>query len=719
MLMLFLYVSVFILNIALGSLILNRSYKASYSRYFFVVCSGLALWVMSIYLTESRSVSLGVNRVFNSLSYASALAAMVHVVLFSFSFPKRMLSARASNIIIITGLFSSAFAATGLVSGRVSSVDGGLEFSNGPMLPVYGVVLLALLIISVARMVRTYVVSAKDVREKNQIRLMLFGFVTTAALGLVTNVLLPLVTHNYASAKASPALALAFIGFFAYAILKYKLFDLRPVVARSIAYILSITTLVITYALVTLLVARFLFSSGIKSNISLRQELYFIFLAAGGAVLFQPIKIFFDDVSQKIFYRDAYSEKDIINELNRISSMEPTSKKLLERVAILLSDKIGVECAFLIIDQRDELKNDRVGARLPVSNSLLKILSSLDEDDTLIDYRFDPDDRVKHVMDAASVSVAMRIITGQEPNQNVYLLLGPKKSGNNYSRQDISFFESAKGTISIGIKNAYHFEVIQLFNITLTEKIDRATRELKRSNAKLKALDEAKDEFISMASHQLRTPLTSIKGYLSMVLEGDAGAVPEAQKSMLTTAYTSAQRMVYLIADLLNVSRLQTGKFVIEPTDVDLRTVIASELDQLRETIAAKGLMVEYASPADFPIVPLDETKIRQVVMNFIDNALYYTPSGGVVRVELADKPKSIEFLVVDNGIGVPKADQHKLFAKFYRAGNAQRARPDGTGLGLFMAQKVIVASGGAIIFKSSEGKGSTFGFTFPKKKDI
>jgi signal transduction histidine kinase len=253
-------------------------------------------------------------------------------------------------------------------------------------------------------------------------------------------------------------------------------------------------------------------------------------------------------------------------------------------------------------------------------------------------------------------------------------------------------------------------------NKLLNAEIQRVARELKRSNEKLKALDEAKDEFISMASHQLRTPLTSIKGYLSMVLEGDVGDVPPQQKDMLNTAYTSAQRMVYLIADLLNVSRLQTGKFVIEPTECYLPDVVSEELAQLKEAIAAKNITVLFKKPSKFPTMKLDETKIRQVIMNFTDNALYYTPSGGEVTVALAEKPRSVEFTVTDNGMGVPKAEQHKLFGKFFRAGNARKARPDGTGLGLFMAKKVIIASGGAILFKSKEGKGSTFGFTFPKK---
>ncbi|HWT55837.1 MAG TPA: HAMP domain-containing sensor histidine kinase [Candidatus Microsaccharimonas sp.] len=258
---------------------------------------------------------------------------------------------------------------------------------------------------------------------------------------------------------------------------------------------------------------------------------------------------------------------------------------------------------------------------------------------------------------------------------------------------------------------------IALDNRLLFEENRRIVLQLQRSNIKLKALDETKDDFISMASHQLRTPLTSIKGYLSMVLEGDAGEINETQRKMLGQAFTSSQRMVYLIADLLNVSRLKTGKFIIESASTDLSQMIDEEMAQLTEAAASRGLTLTFKKPATFPKLMLDETKTRQVIMNFIDNAIYYTPKDGHIKVELKDTGPTIEFRVVDDGMGVPKAEQHHLFTKFYRAGNARKARPDGTGLGLFMAKKVVTAQGGAIIFESKESKGSTFGFTFSKAK--
>lgn len=298
------------------------------------------------------------------------------------------------------------------------------------------------------------------------------------------------------------------------------------------------------------------------------------------------------------------------------------------------------------------------------------------------------------------------------------LLMGNPKSGGRYYANDQKMIETAVDSIAIAVQNALRFEEISQFNVTLQKKIENATQQLQKSNEKLQKLDEAKDEFISMASHQLRTPLTSVKGYISMLLEGDAGKLNATQKRFLDQAFLSSQRMVYLIADLLNASRLQTGKFVIETAPTYLPDVVESEISQLYGTAKAREVSLSYNKPDTFPTITLDETKIRQVIMNFADNAIYYTPKGGHITVALKQHKTHVEFTVTDTGIGVPKKEQHRLFTKFYRADNAKKARPDGTGLGLYMAKKVIVAQGGSVILISQEGKGSTFGFRFPLLAD-
>lgn len=286
------------------------------------------------------------------------------------------------------------------------------------------------------------------------------------------------------------------------------------------------------------------------------------------------------------------------------------------------------------------------------------------------------------------------------------LVIGTNQEQSAISEKEMQLIDRLSEVVGIALDSKLLFEENQ-----------QVLRELQKTNEKLKQMDETKDEFISMASHQLRTPLTSVKGYLSMVLEGDAGEVAPMQQKLLDQAFVSSQRMVYLIADLLNVSRLRTGKFIIDAVQSNLAEVVEGEIGQLKETAAGRGLDLTYEKPANFPTLYLDETKLRQVIMNFTDNAIYYTPKGGHINVKLEDKGESVELTVNDDGMGVPKSEQPHLFTKFYRAGNAQKARPDGTGLGLFMAKKVVVAQGGSLIFRSEEGKGSTFGFNLPKAK--
>ena len=217
-----------------------------------------------------------------------------------------------------------------------------------------------------------------------------------------------------------------------------------------------------------------------------------------------------------------------------------------------------------------------------------------------------------------------------------------------------------------------------------------------------------------MASHQLRTPLTSVRGYLSMLQDGDFGRMTNEQKRVLGEAYSSSERMAFLISDFLDVSRLQAGRFELQKAPTHLGELLSSEIEHLKGTAKSKNITIDYSPPSNLPVIEADHNKIRQVTMNMIDNAIYYSPEGSTVTVSLYKQKNDIILTVKDFGIGVPASEQSKLFTKFYRATNARRARPDGTGVGLYMAKKIIVMHGGSIIFDSHENRGSIFGFRLP-----
>ena len=251
-------------------------------------------------------------------------------------------------------------------------------------------------------------------------------------------------------------------------------------------------------------------------------------------------------------------------------------------------------------------------------------------------------------------------------------------------------------------------------NARLSQQRDLIKGKMHANELRVHRLDATKDEFISMASHQLRTPLTSIKGYVSMVLEGDAGAITPDQRHLLQEAFTSSERMVHLIHDFLNVSRLQNGKFMLDTHPCDIVALVKSEVASLQASAKNRQLKLVCKTKLRRTMLSIDETKIRQVVMNFIDNALYYSRPKSTITVTLEMKGAAIELRVIDTGIGVPKSEQRQLFSKFFRATNARKQRPDGTGVGLYLAKKVVDAHKGKIIFKSAEGAGSTFGFVLP-----
>ncbi len=550
--------------------------------------------------------------------------------------------------------------------------------------------------------------------QRQQFKNILIGLIISWSLIVTTNFILVLLFNVTALVALGPAFTVIFSGTVAYTIIRNRLFDIKAAVGRSVAYILSIGLLVFGYAALSSLIVNTTFSDFSNGSIQLVFNTVIFMIAV---LVYPSIKNFFDKITKRLFYRDSYDIKDVLDKLGNSIVTEIDLHKILFGTRQVLSDSLKSSFVEFILF-KENIPYLEAGTHKTLQTDIDKLMEHIKDQhkEVIITDDLGQQNIFRQWLADNEVGLSLRLKTQHQVVG--YILFGDKKSGDIYNNEDERLLTIVADELAIAIQNALRFEEIEQFNVTLQQKVDEATRKLRQTNEKLKALDETKDEFISMASHQLRTPLTSVKGYVSMVLEGDAGKISDMQKKLLDQAFLSSQRMVYLIADLLNVSRLRTGKFVIDSKPTQLAEVIESEIAQLTETAKSRGLELTYSKPKDFPMLMLDDTKIRQVIMNFADNAIYYTQSGanrGHIRIALEDKGTSVEFTVADDGIGVPKESQHHLFTKFYRAGNAQHARPDGTGLGLFMAKKVIVAQGGAIIFHSEEGKGSTFGFSFPK----
>lgn len=245
----------------------------------------------------------------------------------------------------------------------------------------------------------------------------------------------------------------------------------------------------------------------------------------------------------------------------------------------------------------------------------------------------------------------------------------------------------------------------------IKETESRLTEELKRA----KELDQMKSEFISTASHQLRTPLSAVKWTLKMIIDGDLGKLNTEQKTFLMQGYQSNERMIRLINDLLNVARIEEKRFGYTFSLIQLEDLIENVSRDFIHAIDEKKIEFSFKKPSEtLPKVQIDPSRMRLVLQNLIDNAIKYTHEKGRVTISVKHSKLYLEVSINDTGVGIPKNQQDRLFTKFFRGDNVIRMQTKGTGLGLFIVKNIIEKHGGKIWIESDENKGSTFYFTIP-----
>ncbi len=252
------------------------------------------------------------------------------------------------------------------------------------------------------------------------------------------------------------------------------------------------------------------------------------------------------------------------------------------------------------------------------------------------------------------------------------------------------------------------------------EELQVLTQELAQANQELKRLDAAKSEFISIASHQLRTPLTAIKGYISLVLEGSYGKVIPSVQDVLNKVYLVNNRMGQLVEDLLSISRIESGRVQYNFVEAQLEPMVADIVDMFALMAKDKKLSLKIKLPKkSLPKLTLDVNKMREVVSNLIDNALKYTKEGGVT-VEVDEEPGFAVVRVRDTGIGVDPRDTDRLFEKFTRSTETMKLDVSGTGLGLYVGKNFVQAHGGTLAVESEgAGKGACFIIRLPLKSAV
>jgi signal transduction histidine kinase len=230
-------------------------------------------------------------------------------------------------------------------------------------------------------------------------------------------------------------------------------------------------------------------------------------------------------------------------------------------------------------------------------------------------------------------------------------------------------------------------------------------------------INKIKSEFISVVAHQLRTPLSITKWVIDMLLDGDAGAMTEKQKDLLSKGFKSNERMIHLVDNMLDVTRIEDGRFGYSFDYCDLQEILDIAYKEIEELVKNKILNFSIKKPDKKVKIFADKERMALVFINLFDNAVKYTPIHGNVEVEIKNDSDNLYVTIKDNGVGIPVKDFNKIFSKFFRADNVMRIETDGTGLGLFIVKNIINKHKGHIEIKSEEGKGTTASFRIPIKK--
>ncbi len=333
-------------------------------------------------------------------------------------------------------------------------------------------------------------------------------------------------------------------------------------------------------------------------------------------------------------------------------------------------------------------------------------------------------------------NAAVQLLTGFSPREIIGKKVGTLDTwggfmGEDFYRDMWHTIKTEKRTFSGEMKNRHRDGREYVGYVSIAPVLDEKGEveffvSIERDVTKLKEVDRVKSEFVSIASHQLLTPIGSMNWNIEMLLDGDVGVVSDAQRVYLEKIHASGRRLVALVHALLNVSRLDMGTFVIEPEFSDVVVLTRGVAEEMAQIIAERNVNLEQVYSHNIPLVSVGPRLMRIILQNLLSNAVKYSTSGGkiilslrvVKRSEMAGDKKSqgdaLFLSVSDTGYGIPIKQQEKIFSKFYRADNARVHDPNGTGLGLYIVKSVVEHAGGQVWFESEENKGSTFYVLFP-----
>lgn len=623
------------------------------------------------------------------------------------TFPEDKLELRKSWTFILSSLsFLTAISTfTPFMFSSVSFQSGNIQPSPGPAIVLYAITLIGYFIAACIVLIKRFL-QARGLK-KTQLKFFIAGIIATFLFGALTNFVFLFLLQTSRFMFLGPTFSLVLVGFVTYAIIKHRLFDIRLVVARTVSWALLLTTLEAFYIVVIFGISYFLTGEIVRTQ----QMLINGGLAFLIALTFQPLRRYLEGITDDIFFKDRYETEKLLNKVGGYLSSSLDLNKIAPKALETILKEMKIKEGAIVIVKKGEIKHVYKNKMSFNNLKYSEILQFLKRKGPFI---FDEmeESKLKEWMRKHNAGFIFPLRV--EKNNVGLLILDHKLSGDIYFEKDIEALMIMVPEIAVAVQNALSFEEIKKFSQTLEKEVNEATQELQKANKKLKQVSQLKDDFVSMASHELRSPLTIINGYLSMLADGDAGDLPEQAEKLIDDASQGAQRMIRLVNNMLNVSRIESGRLDLEVSEFNLEEVCKEIVERFQIEAKQKDLELKYTNGNKTEcIVKADLDKIKEVIINLVSNAIKYTDKGKVI-VRCFKKENKVRVEVEDTGPGINKEAQSKLFKKFSRLETSEDDKKSGTGLGLYISKLFIERMGGKIGVNSEPKKGATFYFTLP-----
>lgn len=708
-----------IVNIGFTLVMIRRLDGKKYKLFFTFLLISVAAWSGAMFAFRILSPGVAVFW-FARIVYFAAASTAFFFLLFSnyFSDGKSFLKKLTLSLL---GVFYVLVSLSSLFSSFIIQNIGSQEGVNYLIYNfwgniVYGFYILLFYSLGAAILIVKYRKSEGQIRA--QLQFIILGMTSSGAIGFFNNFILTS-QGDFSYNWIGPSSTLIMVACIAYAIIKHRLMDIRVVMRRYLVYALSLLSVILP----GILIKSFINVS--YPEAALWSDYAIIIVAVS---LFPYLRDRYYVFANKYFFSSLYDDRELISELSDKLGSTLRIKRLYLYVITILKKAFHTRAMAFLIHKRGTKSfviSYRKGVErltpktFEVTRACVRLLSKSEHPIVISDLK--KTDYVKHkkfidIMRGWKMEVVVPLSIRKRLVG--LLLLSEKESRDPYNDTDLRVLDIISVQTALAINNSLSYERIKHFNIELEKEVEEATQELREANKKLKKLDAAKSEFVSIASHQLRTPLTVIKGYISMMLEGSFGRVPKKQKESLERVAESNERLIQLVENLLNISRIESGRLRFNFELVKMEDMVVSVVEELSSQAKKKGIKMVYDIPSkSLQAIMLDREKIRQVVMNLVDNAIKYT-NEGEVKVQLQKIDDEIQFSVSDNGMGISDDDLPNLFTKFTRGTDTPLIHTEGTGLGLYVARQMIEAHQGRIWAKSrGVGEGSAFCFTLPLKR--